>query len=98
MPEPRHWHLILYDMSDDKARSKVHGMLVAWGHAVQYSVFRVRGTLREMERLQAELAKLFEPGDRLLVVRLCDGCAARAHLHGDAIEPWALDVPDAFIV
>ena len=79
MPEPRHWHLILYDISDDKALRKVHKLMTAWGKPVQYSVFRVRSTQRELERLRFELSKLMEPTDRLLIARLCPSCAARTY-------------------
>ena len=88
MPEPRHLHLLAYDVSDPKRLRKVHKTLTAWGKPVQYSVFRVRATGRELERLRFELARLLEPDDRLLVVRLCNGCANRVAVRGKDLEPF----------
>lgn len=51
MPEPRPWHLVVYDVSE-------HKVLSAWGKPVQYSVFRVRGTGRELAHLRFELTGL----------------------------------------
>ncbi|MBI4700880.1 MAG: CRISPR-associated endonuclease Cas2 [Deltaproteobacteria bacterium] len=93
MPEPRSWHLLLYDVTDDKALRKVHKTLRAWGEPVQYSVFRVRGTAREIERLRFELSRLLRPEDRLLVVRLCDGCAARISAQGEPLSPLRDETP-----
>lgn len=97
MPEPRHWHLVMYDISDDEVRRDVHGLLSAWGHRVQYSVFRVRGTEREVERLRFELAKVIASTDRLMLVRLCEGCAQRVQVSGETLERWDLESPDCFI-
>lgn len=98
MPEPRHLYLLAYDVSDPKRLRKVHKTLTAWGKPVQYSVFRVRSSCRELERLRFELAKLLEPDDRLLVVRLCEGCASRVTVRGKDLTPFETDVPACQIV
>jgi len=98
VPELRHWHLVVYDVSNDKALKKVHKTLTAWGKPVQYSVFRVRGTGRELSRLRFELLKLMEPDDRLMIVRLCAGCAGRVMVRGKDLAPLDMDVPPFRIV
>jgi CRISPR-associated protein Cas2 len=98
MPEPRHLHLLAYDVSDPKRLRKVHKTMTAWGKPVQYSVFRVRCTARELERLRFELAGLLAPDDRLLVIRLCTGCAGRVTVRGKDLVPFETDVPACRIV
>ena len=93
MPEPRHWHLMLYDVFDDKRLRRVRKHLESWGTPVQYSVFRVRGTERELERLRFELSKILDDEDRLMIVRLCPGCAGRVTMRGDMPEVFDEDVP-----
>jgi CRISPR-associated protein Cas2 len=98
MPEPRHWHLVVYDVSDPKTLRKVHKTLTAWGKPVQYSVFRVRGTPRELARLRFELAGLIAPDDRLMVIRLCPDCAARVTVQGKDLASLDPDPPPFRIV
>ncbi|WP_441289620.1 CRISPR-associated endonuclease Cas2 [Sorangium sp. KYC3313] len=93
MPEPRHWHLVGYDVSEPKALRKVHKVLSAWGKPVQYSVFRVRGTARELARLRFELTGLIAPTDRLMVIRLCTDCATRVTVQGHDLTPLDLEPP-----
>ena len=82
MAEPRHWHLVLYDVSDDKALRRVHRTLKDWGKPLQLSVFQVRCSARELERLRFELIQVMSEDDRLAIVRLCDGCAGRISVRG----------------
>ena len=98
MPEPRHWHLVMYDVSDANALRRVHKLLRAWGKALQFSLFRVRCTARELERLRFELSKLLSDTDRLLIARLCNSCASRIHVRGETMEPFDLDVPTCHVV
>lgn len=93
MAEPRHWFLFLYDVLEPDRLRRVHKILKAWGYPVQYSVFRVRGTSREVERLRFELAKQMETKDRLLVVRLCAGCASRVTMRGEQLSPLEPEPP-----
>jgi CRISPR-associated protein Cas2 len=98
MAEPRHLYLLSYDVMDPKRLRKVHKKMVTWGKPVQYSVFRVRCTDRELGVLRFELAKLLDQDDRLLVVRLCAGCASRVSVRGKELEPFDLEVPACKIV
>ncbi|MEW5847824.1 MAG: CRISPR-associated endonuclease Cas2 [Myxococcota bacterium] len=93
MAEPRHWHLVMYDVSNDKALRQVHKKLTAWGKPVQYSVFRVRCTARELEQLRFELAGILEEKDRLMVARLCEGCAGRVTVRGKDLAGLDEDPP-----
>lgn len=98
MPEPRHWYLFVYDVTDAKRLRGVHKLLSQWGKPVQFSLFRVRCTARELERLRFELAQTMTDEDRLMVVRLCDNCAGRVSVSGEAIVSFDLDTPPFHIV
>jgi CRISPR-associated protein Cas2 len=93
MPEPRHWYLFMYDVTEPKRLRTVHKILTGWGKPVQYSVFRVRCTVRELERLRFELSETMTQDDRLMVVRLCDNCASRVTVSGEALASFDLDTP-----
>ena len=98
MAEARHWYLVLYDVSDDKALHKVHKLLTGWGSPVQYSVFRVRCTIREAVRLRWELTKLVQNQDRLMFVRLCQSCASRVTVQGAQLDPFPSEQPPFIIL
>lgn len=98
MAEPRHLYLVAYDVSDPKRLRKVHKAMKAWGKPVQYSVFRVRATGRELERMRFEVVALLDQADRLLIIRLCAGCAGRIQVRGRDLAPFETDVPVCRIV
>jgi CRISPR-associated protein Cas2 len=93
MAEPRHLYLLAYDVSDPKRLRKVHKTMTAWGKPLNYSVFRLRCTDRELARLQFELATILAKDDRLLVVRLCAECASRVSIKGKELAPLETEVP-----
>jgi CRISPR-associated protein Cas2 len=93
MAEPRHWYLVVYDVLDATRLRHVYKICRGWGQRVQLSVFRVRGTAREMARLEYELARVMEATDRLLIVRFCPGCVSAIKVKGPPIEPFDLEVP-----
>jgi len=98
MPETRHWYLFMYDVTEPGRLRRVHKTLTNWGKPVQYSVFRVRATVREVERLRFELSESMTQEDRLMMVRLCNRCSSRVTVSGDAIASFDLDDPPFHIV
>lgn len=98
MAEPRHWLLVIYDVRDPKRLRRTHKTMKAWGVALQYSVFRVRGTQREIERMRFELAQILEPEDALMIARLCDSCSRRVSIRGRALPGLGEEVPSCRIV
>lgn len=98
MPEERHWHIVMYDVRADDRLRKTRKVLESWGSPLQYSVFRVRGTSRELERLRFELARVMEDEDRLMVVRLCPSCAGRVVVRGDDMPALDTEIPAFRIV
>ncbi len=98
MPEARHWYLFSYDVVEPKRLRAVHKILTQWGKPIQYSLFRARCSARELEELRCELARHLCEDDRLMVVRLCQGCARRVSIYGQALESFDLDTPPFHIV
>jgi CRISPR/Cas system-associated endoribonuclease Cas2 len=56
-------------------------------------VFRVHCTARELEQLRFEVTKPMSDDDRLIIVRLCDGCLARMSVRGKPLSPLELEPP-----
>lgn len=93
MAEPRHWYLVMYDISEPAALRKTHKLLSAWGQPVQYSVFRVRGSRRQINQLHHERVRIVSSDDRLLLIRVCDSCVETAIIEGHDLTPFDLDPP-----
>ena len=98
MPETRYLHIILYDISDDRRRTELHKVLSRWGGALQYSVFQVRCTPRELERIRYELTCELGESDRVAVIRLCGSCAQRIAFHGEPLDRFETEQPCCRIV
>jgi len=73
----RDWHLVMYDIRDPARYRKAYKVIRGYGARVQYSVFRVRGTNRQIEQLRWELERILEVEDDVLIVPICDSCADR---------------------
>ena len=87
MAEPKHWYVICYDIMEPKRWRGVYKKLHGYGRRIQYSIFRCRLTGRQMERLRWELEEIMATEDRLLIIRLCDGCERRVAVHNRP-ESW----------
>ncbi len=70
------WYLITYDVRDSGRLRQVAKHLEGYGERLQFSVFRCRLTVRELERLRWELTKKMDKVDDLLIVGLCAACGA----------------------
>jgi len=71
MAEAKHWYVICYDITEPKRWRAVYKKLHGYGRRLQYSIFRCRLTVRQMERLHWELEALLTSEDRLLILRGC---------------------------
>lgn len=93
MPQ-KHWHLISYDVREPRRLRQVAKLLEGYGTRVQYSVFRCRLDPLALEKLHWELNRIMEPEDDLLVIPLCNACAAKVpdHSTGDQ-SSWAEKPP-----
>lgn len=93
----RNWHLVCYDVRDDKRLRKTAKLLEGYGDRVQYSVFRCRLTRRELQRLRWELLRVLHQEDAWLIVPLCDACTGKVDQHG-ALPDWPADPPRHMVV
>ncbi len=53
--------LVVYDIPDDKRRTKLSNFLEGYGRRVQYSVFEIFVSLNEMRVLHQKVKKLVVP-------------------------------------
>jgi CRISPR-associated protein Cas2 len=78
MSDKQFW-VIVYDISDDRRRTRLHTALLDYGTPVQYSVFECWVTAEQFRKLQARVRKLIKPRkDHVRYYALCAACAGRA--------------------
>ncbi len=70
--------LIVYDISNDKRRTKLHNALLDYGTPVQYSVFECRLARKDLEKLKKAVKRIVRPRrDNLRYYYLCADCVDR---------------------
>jgi CRISPR-associated protein Cas2 len=70
--------LVVYDISVDRRRTKLHNVLLDFGTPVQYSVFECWLTPKDIRRMQARVNKVIRPRkDHVRYYFLCAACADR---------------------
>ncbi len=94
----RSFYLISYDIPDDKRRLKIMHLLEGYGERVQYSVFEIWATDKELEKLKGQLAKWVKPrqgescpenaAGSVRIYALCAACQGKRAILG-AGEPTA---------
>lgn len=77
MGAEKHWHLVCYDIRDQRRWAKVYKILKGTGDHLQLSIFRVHLSKNQLERLRLDLEKVMNDEDSLMIARLCDSCARR---------------------
>jgi CRISPR-associated protein Cas2 len=67
--------LVVYDISHDRRRTKLHNRLKDFGTPVQYSVFECLLDDDELARMKKAVAKIIKPRlDRVRYYPLCQRC------------------------
>ena len=92
----RSWHLVSYDVRDDRRLRRTARLLEGYGERVQYSVFRCRLTRKGLERMRWELARVMEAEDSLLIIPICAGCSRGIHESMD--RAWRAEPPTYRVV
>ncbi|MBI4770975.1 MAG: CRISPR-associated endonuclease Cas2 [Chloroflexi bacterium] len=70
--------VVVYDISDDRRRTKLHKALLDYGTPVQYSVFECWLTAEQVKAMRARVKKVIRPRkDHVRFYFLCAACAAR---------------------
>jgi CRISPR-associated protein Cas2 len=69
-------HLVVYDIEDDRVRSRIATILEGYGRRVQESVFECRLELREVEELTARLKRELQRPEtgEIRIYRVCSDC------------------------
>lgn len=92
----QHLWVITYDISDDRARTRVERKLLGWGERVQYSVFECFLDHQQLHALRAELHRHIDPKtDSLRAYPLCQWCENRVQWQGQGRAP---DDPDLIVL
>jgi CRISPR-associated protein Cas2 len=70
--------LVVYDISNDKRRAKLHNVLLDYGTPVQYSVFECLLDAKNLSKLKKAVAHAIRPRkDHVRYYYLCADCAAK---------------------
>lgn len=73
-----HFLVVVYDVSDDRRRTRLHDRLLTFGVAVQYSVFECRLPDDRLPDLHRTIQRTIAPRrDRVRIYRLCTDCVGR---------------------
>ena len=73
--------LVVYDISSDKRRTRLHNKLLDFGTPVQYSVFECLLSAEELARMKKATLKVIRPKeDRVRYYYLCQGCVAKTEV------------------
>lgn len=71
--------VVVYDISDDRRRTRLHNALLDFGTPVQYSVFECWLTVDDLKRMRVRVNKIIRPRkDHVRHYFLCATCAAKA--------------------
>jgi CRISPR-associated protein Cas2 len=82
--------LVVYDISNDRRRTKLHNVLLDYGTPVQYSVFECFLTAENVARMKAAVRKIIRPRrDNVRYYRLCAECMRNIEAPGgdETAEP-----------
>lgn len=97
MPDMRTWHLVMYDIREPARWREVWKLLKGYGRPIQYSVFRVKATRLQVERMRWELERLLAAEDDLLIVPICGRCVTGLQTR-NRDDAWPQDEPPYKIV
>ncbi|MGH8070596.1 MAG: CRISPR-associated endonuclease Cas2 [Candidatus Entotheonellia bacterium] len=76
--------IIAYDVADDRRRYHICKALERYGVRIQYSLFELSITRKDLHKLIDHLSGLIDNRtDRLLLLELCGGCHAAARCFGN---------------
>ena len=91
--DDRSFFVIVYDVADNKRRTKLARLLESLGIRVQGSVFEGFLTVNELERMLKRAQKIIEPEeDGIRVYPICRGCRDKLIIigQGEVMPPPGL--------
>jgi CRISPR-associated protein Cas2 len=88
--------LIVYDISHDRRRTRLHDTLLNYGTPVQYSVFECIVDGERLREMKGAIGRVIKPRqDRVRLYYLCRVCLARTEVTSG---PEVLHETDAIVV
>jgi len=89
--------VVVYDISNDRRRVKLHNLLRNYGTPVQYSVFECYLKPGRAEKMKKSVIKLIkEKVDSVRFYTLCEACLKRIEVPG--LKEIHVEPPDALVV
>ena len=77
----RQFVVIVYDISNDRRRTKLHNALLDYGTPVQYSVFECLLDEDGLRRMKRAVCKVIRPRvDRVRYYYLCQSCLKKVEV------------------
>ncbi|MBN1485630.1 MAG: CRISPR-associated endonuclease Cas2 [Chloroflexia bacterium] len=77
--------LVVYDISHDRRRTRLHDALLDYGSPVQYSVFECYLEPQEAQKMRRAVNKVIRPRkDQVRFYHLCSRCLARTEVTSGA--------------
>lgn len=71
----KHFILVVYDVSHNRRRTKLHNALKNFGTPVQYSVFECLLSPTDVVKMKAQINKVIKPRlDRVRYYPICQSC------------------------
>ena len=83
--------LIAYDIKDDKNRKKLADILGGFGLRVNYSVFELQISKKELNKLLTKIKEnqLFKKSDSIRVYHICNECVSKSfELNSNLYDPF----------
>ena len=75
--------VLVYDIPDDKRRTRLRKTLLSFGTPVQYSVFECDLTQRQLARMEKAVRAVMKPEeDNVRYYQLCRSCVRSAEVFG----------------
>ena len=88
--------LVVYDISHDRRRTKLHDALLDYGAPVQYSVFECILDRERLAQMKQAVERVIRPRlDRVRFYYLCQDCLARTEVTSG---PEVLHKTDAIVI
>ena len=73
--------VVVYDISNDRRRTKLHDALLDYGTPVQYSVFECLLDEDGLRRMKQAIGRVIRPRvDRVRYYYLCQGCLKKVEV------------------
>lgn len=73
--------LVVYDISNDRRRTRLHDLLLGFGTPVQYSVFECLLEDHEIQKMKKSIRKIISPRkDNVRYYYMCEACLKKAEI------------------